>query len=317
MKRILKVLLALAAMLGAGGAAAQITCTVIERLPMTITASGPYCVESDLDASNGGLTIAASDVTIDLGGHAIRGAGNKTAMSYCVVAFGRARITLRNGEVTGCGYGVYLSDFADSVLSQGRSFPGGWHRLERLRVHDCSFRGIRVEGNGNIVRNVDLRAIGGDRFYASSSAIGIESIGPGAKIVGNTLHEVRGSPTDMASGLGISLSRFSSGSLVQDNQVSASALEQVAPYATWPGDSRTTLGIWVGDGTQGAVIEGNSLSNLQTGIATSGGARALLTRNTTSGTPTPFRLPMVAADVPSFGPGNVCDQDTCLFTFTP
>jgi nitrous oxidase accessory protein NosD len=307
------------ALAAAGESAAQVTCTVIASLPHTITASGAYCAESDLDAAGGGLTIAADDVLIDLGGHTIRGPGVNNAVGYCVLAFGRSRITLRNGEIRGCGYGVYLSDLADSIQATGGSFSGGYHHVERLRLSQCTFRGIRIEGNGNLVRNVDLRFIGGDAFYPNSSAIGIESLGPGAKIIGNTVHEVRGGGSaDQGLGIGISLSRMSAGSIVQDNRISNSSIERVVPYTNWPAPSRNTLGIWVGDNTQGAVVEGNGVSNFRTGISVNPVSRALVARNTVTGaTVISYRMPLVDGATPGFGAGNVCDQPTCLLSVSP
>lgn len=319
MKKWLAPLVYLFLGLGAGEAAAQVTCTVIGSLPHVISASGSYCLESDLDASAGALVIDANDVLVDLGGHAIRGPGTNASVGYCVLSFGRSRITLRNGEVRGCGYGIYLSDLADTVQATGGSFTGGYHRVEGLRISNCTFRGIRIEGNGNLVRDVHLRFIGGDQFYPSSSAIAIESLGPGAKIVGNTVHEVRGGgAADQGLGIGISVSRLGSGAIVQDNRVSNSSIERVVPYMTWPAPSRSTVGIWVGDNTLGALVEGNGVANFRTGISIAPVSRALVARNTVSGaTIISYRMPLVDGGAPGFGAGNVCDQPTCMVAVAP
>jgi len=285
------------------------TCTVINQLPYTITASGYYCLQNDLTSTGSGIMVNASDVVIDLGGNTLRGPGTNNTITYCVLAFGRARIKVRNGTIRGCAYGLYISDFADSAMATG--FLGGYHRVEDLRITHCTFRGMRIEGNGNVVRNVDLRFIGGDLVYPSSSAIAIESLGPGARIIGNTIHEVRGGgPGDTGLGLAISLSRMSSGSIIQGNTLSNSSIDPVAPFAvSWPATSRTSLGIWLGATTTGVLIEGNLLSNYQVGVSLLSEARALLARNTVSGTARPYEMSQALG----FGAGNLCDVASCLF----
>jgi nitrous oxidase accessory protein NosD len=288
-------------------------CTVIDRLPYAIQASGNYCLESDLTAEHNGIRINADDVTIDLRGYVLRGSGTPDGDSSCIWGAGRSRITVRNGAVRDCRYGIYLSDSADTAEAGGAGFTGGYHRLEDLRISRCTFRGIRVEGNANLVRRVDVRFIGGDNFHGASAAVAIESLGPGARIVGNTVHEVRGSgEEDAAPGAAIALARMASGSIVEDNAVSNSGLEPGPPYATWPANSRATVGISVGGKTSGVIIEGNTVSNFRAGIRIAREAAVLVVRNTVSGAVVPFEMHAVAGGAAGYDGGNVCDQESCV-----
>jgi hypothetical protein len=101
----------------------------------TIDEPGSYIVTKNLTTSGQCLGVAASNVTIDLGGHVLSGGG----ISYGVVANNsRTGITVRNGTVTGFFNGIHL---------QG---PG--NIVEQIRAHDNAWSGI-VVGPGSLVRS--------------------------------------------------------------------------------------------------------------------------------------------------------------------
>src|SRR5215208_38709 len=122
----------------------------ITGLPFTITTPGSYVLASNLKSSGHGITVAADNVTIDLKGHTISGSQAAGNEFYGISSFGHDDITVRNGRVEGFSYGVYLSEFVDKATS-GAQLTGGSHLIEDMIITACTFRGIRIEGQDNIV----------------------------------------------------------------------------------------------------------------------------------------------------------------------
>ncbi|ASQ46448.1 right-handed parallel beta-helix repeat-containing protein [Legionella clemsonensis] len=84
-------------------------------------------------------------------------------------------------------YGIYLTDSKDS--SADSNTVSGGHLIEKMTIRNCLFRGIRIEGAHNIVKNCFINNTGGTQLFANSFAIGIEAIGPGVIIENNTVTE--------------------------------------------------------------------------------------------------------------------------------
>jgi parallel beta-helix repeat protein len=82
--------------------------TPITSLPFTINTPGSYYVVSNLSGANApGIVIATNNVTIDLNGFVLRGAGNFSAINTSV---GCTNIVVMNGTVINWGFGVFLGD---------------------------------------------------------------------------------------------------------------------------------------------------------------------------------------------------------------
>lgn len=121
--------------------------TPISSVPFTISAPGSYYLTGNLTITStvNGITIAASDVHLDLNGFTI--AGTTGNVSGITVSGVRANLTIQNGAIRGCGnYGINAqnathSRFRDLTLTRnGLSFTGaGLQAGGRALVQFCSF----------------------------------------------------------------------------------------------------------------------------------------------------------------------------------
>ncbi len=143
-------LAALASLLPAAPALAEtINCTNITSLPATLTVQGVYCLKQDLAtniASGAAITIATNNVTIDFNGFKLGGlaAGPSTTASG-VYAADRKNVTLRNGNIRGFYYGIFLPD--------GNIGASSGHVIENNLVDSSIYSGISIRGSGIVVRN--------------------------------------------------------------------------------------------------------------------------------------------------------------------
>lgn len=185
--------------------------------PITLVASGSYRLTSNLvvpDANTSGISVATSDVSIDLGGFTIRGpvvcSGNPlvcTPNTGTGVGVGAPlpRVTVRDGEVVGLASGLSLS--GDSLVSH---VIAATNRLNGIQVTsgsavaDCvasdnGGSGIFLVGNG-VIRDSSATGNGSAGISAGNNAAirgnassnnggaGITT-GIGASIVGNSVRD--------------------------------------------------------------------------------------------------------------------------------
>jgi hypothetical protein len=109
----------------------------ITHLPVTIDSSGSYYLGSNFDSTLGGITVSASNVTIDLAGWSLLG-GTGTAI---LANAGTRNITLKDGSIS-----AWSGDGADLSAASGCL-------VENVIVQGCTGgHGIRI-GNNGIVRN--------------------------------------------------------------------------------------------------------------------------------------------------------------------
>ena len=116
--------------------------TPISTLPYTISASGSYYLTGSLTAPAGqsGITIAASDVSLDLNGFALNGTGAAAAASGIVINASTKDVHLQHGGVVGWpGKGIASDPTSLQIV------------CEDLRVRDCLGGGIAL-GNSSAVR---------------------------------------------------------------------------------------------------------------------------------------------------------------------
>ena len=291
------------------------SCTSIDRLPYSITTPGTYCVVDDLSAKGTGIEISASDVSIDLGGHLLSGPKAADVKTSGIVSSDKTGIRIRNGRISGWLYGIYLSDLVDKRRRSKDPFEGGHHLITGVSIDSAKFRGIRVEGRQNVVRENVVRWIGGSNRESDAYAIGIESFGPSAVIADNQVLEVRGrGRADRGEGVGISISDRGSGSILRNNLISNSTVEPDRVYS-WPAESRSSYGIWIG-GSSAVLIEGNAITNFVYGITYKRSADGVLVDNTVMGGYVAFYLPALEGESPGAvdGEGNRCDLDECWHT---
>jgi hypothetical protein len=138
--------------------------TPVSALPFTISVSGSYYLTTNLNGAGGaGLTIDASQVTVDLMGFEIAGgSGNGIDVSGT-----RSNIWIRNGTVRGWnGWGVNAASAVSCIIenvsaAQNGSSPlvGGLHVgsaavVKHCVAHENTGPGIQVSGNrGRIQAN--------------------------------------------------------------------------------------------------------------------------------------------------------------------
>jgi hypothetical protein len=240
----------------------------IDFLPFTITLPGDYILASNLSTDGYGIIIQASDVNINLNGFSITGSQNSDNQFYGISSFDQDRISITNGSIIGFQYGIYLSDLVDYASSID-DLSGGAHLVENVVVSDSTFRGIRLEGAENIVRNNSISNIGGSTSYPDAYAFGIESFGRNALISGNTITNIHGAGvSDLGEGVGISVTYFGDGSVVSGNIITNPGSEIDANYSSWSAESRSTWGIWIGGdvATYNITADGNVIDNFIYGI---------------------------------------------------
>ncbi len=291
--------------------------------PVVITMPGIYVLQNDIRVRRGiGIEIRASDVVIDLNGFSIIGPGTKDTRAIGIYAFKQNRIEIRNGTIQGLLYGVLLSAHQDSVIRNRTGFTTGGHVISNLRLVNNTFRGVRVEGRGNIVRNNLVINTGGTSVHHEAYAFGIEVTGPGSLVENNIVNNSIGTG-QTGEGVGISVSTLGGGSVVRSNIVANSGLSPSPHYAPWPGDSTSTWGIWVGDtagesvkpNNTSAILRANLAINVRYGITIHPMSRGLMARNVAAGAIVPFYTPVrIGLLLNSADDTNQADKTPAVYT---
>lgn len=142
-----------AAVTGGGGGGG--TRTPIAALPFAITVPGSYVVTADLvSALVPGITIAASDVTIDLDGHDLVGAGAGPGEDCIVLLPGFDNVTVFNGSIHDWG-----GDGVDLAAGTG-------HRVSDLTVESCGENGVWL-GADSVMCKCVVRFNAGDGIISA------------------------------------------------------------------------------------------------------------------------------------------------------
>jgi hypothetical protein len=115
--------------------------TVITNLPWTASAPGAYVVSRNLSLTSGiGISVTASDVTIDLNGFVLTGSTGGGGHGI-QVASGLENVTIQNGVLRNWG--------GDGIHARGTDNL----RIDNLRVHGCTGDGIEMS-RGTVSRIV-------------------------------------------------------------------------------------------------------------------------------------------------------------------
>jgi hypothetical protein len=162
-------ILAALSCLGVGSAAAQTgPCVGISSLPFTITSPGSYCLATDLSTpitKGAAITVAASDVLLDLRGFTLEGTAAMGATKAAGVrAADRSGVTVRNGAIRGFRVGVYLYQLAYPS-------PSSANVVEDLRVSRSGDTGILASGRGTIIRRNLVYDIGEPTGISSAAIV--------------------------------------------------------------------------------------------------------------------------------------------------
>lgn len=152
-----------ALLLASGQTWAADGCTSITTAPATISAAGNYCLEKNLKTTTNAITINASDVVLDCGGHVIDGlAITTTSTAIGVRASGKNNVTVKNCTIKGFAEGISLAGFGHTVTDNS--------------ITGSLVRGIKTQGDNNLVRGNRVSDIGGTT-NTSYTVMGIMTTG--------------------------------------------------------------------------------------------------------------------------------------------
>jgi hypothetical protein len=123
-----------------------VTATPITTLPFTITTSGNYYLPANLAialASGSAITIAASEVILDLNGRSlINVIGSNSANG--VFVFNQVDVTIQNGDIDGFGVGVNFSPNSTDNNAKNTAY--------NLRLNNNIIGVASTSGTSNLVR---------------------------------------------------------------------------------------------------------------------------------------------------------------------
>lgn len=229
-------------------------CRPILHVPITITASGKYCLARNVSTSVNGLNdaaikINADNVVLDLGQHVLDGSpAGLSTLATGIRSDDRNNITVRNGTIRGFLSAVGLNDTSPTYDQTGG------HLVTRLRIEGGTAFGIGVVGRGNrVVGNLVLNtggATSGDNY--DMTAIG--AAGPEARILDNDIVHLSNNTSGLTSG--IEMGEAASGAVVANNRISGiSGPSGPVPVAGIQVQSIPTLP------PTGMVISGNTITS--------------------------------------------------------
>lgn len=175
--------------------------TTITSIPFTITKSDTYILDKNLSTSSTGaaITVAASDVVIDLGGHTLKQKATSDAGEGILVNATENNVTVQNGTVSGFNHGLEFDgsqqiliqnlhlfnceiqiDVQNSFagLIQNCSFFGSTYgvflntctgiQVKNNQIHNGNWGGYSQGGNGNAFTGNYLDALTNGLFLGSA-----------------------------------------------------------------------------------------------------------------------------------------------------
>jgi hypothetical protein len=241
----------MAACLGTGTQAAggtpDTSCQAVAfhgKQPVDLAKSGRYCLTRDIAWSQAGpaVRIATSDVTLDLGGHAILGEVETKDQIGIAVEAGVKQITVENGAIRHMQIGIQAQD-VDRLM------------VKKMELSDVSWFGMHISGNENAVVESRLSDIGhlDDGGEGDAYAVGILAAGAKLVIQDNEFHNINRQPVDPSltgEGVAILLSEGSSDVRIADNDFSVDKKKL-----------EDTIGLWAR--STNVALEGNRFANIE------------------------------------------------------
>jgi hypothetical protein len=255
-------------------------CIQILKLPLIIDKPGYYCLTKnhDYNESKHAITINASHVTLDFKRHKIKLVPNNPANQiFGVYSLNSHHIIVKNGTISGFMYGVYLADHKGS--NTGWSSTSGNYLIEHLILKGNFFRGIRVEGVRQVVRNNTILNTGGTTVYKNVFSMGVEVIGFKARIENNTIIDTHSQGT--GENIGISFSNNCGDSSALGNLIfnHYGLFEKRVHFRDTSGHS---FGIWVGGNPytrSNVLVKDNRIKNVFYGVAFSSPTKGVVKNN--------------------------------------
>jgi hypothetical protein len=167
--------------------------TQLFGFPVTIDAPGSYYLMGNVVAA-GGITVVASNVTIDLNGFTLAGPGAGSGIDSPATL---DNVTIRNGTLRDWGgSGIYLPDVRGVTVEQVVAFNNSGYGIlirDQARVIDCHARdngraGIQV-GDDSIVRH-SFASGNGLTYNESGIVLGQRSVVASSKASSNLGHGI-------------------------------------------------------------------------------------------------------------------------------
>lgn len=226
-----------------------------------ITEPGNYTLNGDLLVDrNPGLSVQADDVTIDLGGHALRFTGTPKPGINGIVASGRSNLTICNGSLGGFWFNVHSTD------CQGL-------RIHNVKFDDIPYVGINASKAKDMVISdneftnyrYDIPKGGKDHYIIAINT------GPDNAVICNNLFDAQtkpgtGNTLEMETVFVLFSAEVSKNCVVVHNVMKANEVLNRG-YA-----------IWIATGAE-AIVANNTVSNMQYGVCLGGAASAVVCFN--------------------------------------
>jgi hypothetical protein len=140
---------------------------------VTISVSGSYYLTTNLTVSAGdAITIATSDVMLDLNGWTIKSTAASAAGSAISINSGLRNLTIEHGfiesGVTNNGSGVFSGSGFNYGISYSPTAPANIH-VSGVSVAGCMYSGIYLSiGNSTLVEACTVRTMGSYGIFAST-----------------------------------------------------------------------------------------------------------------------------------------------------
>jgi nitrous oxidase accessory protein NosD len=246
---------------GAAVEAETVNCTPITSLPAVISSQGVYCLTGHLatgQTSGSAMTIVVPNVVLDLNGWKLGGQGAGKGTAATGISSDQANLTIKNGTVRGFRYGISLS--------------GAGAVVEDILADQNTMVGIRVDGEGSVVRRNQIVKTGGSTVAPNTWASGISSQASGVLIEENTVSGLY--PVGTGTAVGIEMDGADN-SVVRGNAVSGST----TPPAGYGIHVRPSSGV---------AVVANAISSFDVGVYYDPAASGIYARNVADGCTTKY-----------------------------
>ncbi len=181
--------------------------TPISSVPYIIAEPGSYYLAANAQTTSSmfnGITIWASNVTLDLKGFSLTGDGTR-GLHGIVIEGDYKNITIRNGTITNWGGNGVEAATATQC------------RAEDLRVIDNDGSGIHLPGDEQVVSN----CMASDNGESASTTVSGIYVGKGSRVTGNTAHGNGDSADDDVHGIFVGSCSIVAGNTAHRNGDSA------------------------------------------------------------------------------------------------
>jgi hypothetical protein len=219
----------------------------ITSVPTVISTPGTWCLKQDVTTaitSGDAITIASDNVVVDCNDFRLDGlAGGLATAAYGIHALNQNNLKTRHCNIRGFYRGLFFEG------------TGGRHVVEDNHFDQNVYNGLRVSGDGSVIRHNLITDTGGTPN--SLYAYGISSYGS-ADIIDNTIVGLTTTSASSTSAIGI-LVDFDEGGSVIGNRV-----EGLLPLS--PDGTEIPDGIQVFDATRMDIRHNQIIGSLARGI---------------------------------------------------